>query len=252
MEKAFRSLARELESNCDKLSDSIRKATDGTWNEIDSLKTDVLNHIKRSQHERIAACETCVEEIIGFLKSNAVTRIPLTPDILVSAKRRHIAGKMPNCKKSSDQDALIVESLVSYIRSNETNAPLLFCTENTTDFALEVDSKELDRTFVLHPDIQEALPKAHFSTTLSSMLSVAHGFEHLPEPTNEEIEAALANRRLHDDIDDELFDQSQRALMEATNKEYIRQFSEEVLPSLPAEIQNLRVRLADEITAASL
>jgi hypothetical protein len=36
--------------------------------------------------------------------------------------------------------------------------------------------------------------------------------------------------------------------MEATNKEYIRQFSEEVLPSLTAEVQNLRVRLADEIT----
>ena len=141
VEKAFRSLAKELESNCDKLSDSLRKATDGTWNEIDSLKTDVLDHIKQSKQERIAACEILSKDIVGFLESNAVTRIPLTPDILVSAKRRHIAGKMPNCKKSSDQDALIVESLISYLRGSKTNTPLLFCTENTTDFALEVDSK---------------------------------------------------------------------------------------------------------------
>jgi hypothetical protein len=248
VEKVFRSLANALESNCDKLSNSIRKATEGTWNEIDSLKTDVLDRIRQLKQERIAACKTLSQDILAFLGLNAVTKIPLTPEIMVAAKRRRIAGKMPNCKNSSDQDTLIVESLISHLRSNRTSDLLLFCTENTGDFALEVGSSELDRTFVLYPDIQEALPKAHFSTTLSSMLSITSGFEHLPEPTSEEIEAALENRRLHDDIDDESFDESQQALMEAVNKKYVRQFNENILPLLPAEIQNERVQLADEIT----
>lgn len=246
VEKAFRSLAKEIESNCDKLSDSIQKATNNTWNEIESLKTEVLNHIKQLKRDRVEECIKSSKQIIDFLNSNSVKKIPLTPDILVSEKRRHISGKMPSRKKASDQDALIVESLISYFQNNETSTPLLFCTENTSDFALDLKPKDLDRNFILHPDIQESLPKSHFFTTLSDMLSVANGFEDLPEPTNMEIEAALANRDLHYNIDDELFDQSHQTLTEAVNKEYVKQFTEEVLPSLPVEIQHLRTSLADD------
>ncbi len=245
--KAFRTLPQEMESNCDKLSDAINKATKDTWSEIDSLKTDVLALIKQLKQKRIAECAELMKLIDKFLKSTNVTLIPLTPEIVVAAKRRQIAGKMPHCKKSSDQDALIVESLVSHFERQNINGPLLFCTENTKDFALEVNQKELDRRFILYPDIQESLPKSHFSTTLASLLSVATGFEHLPDPTNAEIEEALANRDLHDDIDDELFGEAHQLLMEAVNKEYVRQFREDVLPSLPNEVQLLRNRLADDI-----
>lgn len=248
VEKSFRSLAKELESKCDKLSASFRNATKSTWNEIDSIKSETLKHITKLKQSSIASCEERSKQISDFLSSSSVTSIPLTPDIVVSAKRRLIAGNMPNCKKSSDQDALIVESLVSYFRSYESDESLLFCTENTNDFALEIKSKELDRTFVLYPDIQETLPKSHFSTTLFSMLSLVNGFEHLPKPSSEEIEDALAYHDLHNDVDDELFGQSYQALTEAVNKEYVKQFGEEFLPSLPIEIQNLRTRLADKIT----
>lgn len=245
--KAFRTLPKEIKSNCDKLIDSVSKATKGTWNEIESINTEVMALIKQTKQNRIKACGELSELIRAFLQSGAATAIPLTPEILVAAKRRQIAGKMPNCKKSSDQDALIVESLVSYFESNEQCDSMLFCTENTADFALELAPKDLDRCFVLDPNIQDSLPKSHFSTTLEAMLAVAGGFEDLPEPTNPDIEAALEYRDRHDDIDDELFSEAHQLLGEAVNKEFVKQFEEGMLPTLPDEIQTIRSRLADTI-----
>ena len=141
--KAFRTLPKDIESNCDKLTDSVSKATKGTWNEIESLNSDVLALIKQTKQNRIEECGELSSLIHDFLQSGAATIIPLTPEILVAAKRRQIAGKMPNCKKSSDQDALIVESLVSYFEANGASGSMLFCTENTSDFALEVNPKEI-------------------------------------------------------------------------------------------------------------
>jgi hypothetical protein len=154
---------------------------------------------------------------------------------------------MPNCKKSSDQDALIIESLVAFFRCNdETVSSLFFCTENTSDFALDVKTGGRERRFVLDPQIQSALPPAHFSTDLASMLTVLKGFEELPEPTSEEIENAVRLRDSHD-VDDEEYGDLHQLLMDAIHKEYANQFDREVLPSVPPEIRALRQRLVKQV-----
>ena len=248
VEKAFRSLPKSLESACNKLSDAVGKATLDSWSEIDSLKVEVLNRIKHFKQSRIAECVEVSASILGFLQSDAITRILLTPDILVAAKRRHIAGKMPDCRKSSDQDALIVESLASFFRNNDAPlASLLFCTENTSDFAVEVKAHDLQRQFALDPRIQASLPTARFSTDLASMLALAKGFEELPPVTNAEIEHAAQMHGLHDDVDDEAFGVFYQLLEDAVYKESARQFEEKFLPSVPYDIQALRSRLSEEI-----
>jgi predicted nucleic acid-binding protein len=246
VEKVFRTLPKSIESACDKLSDGVSRATQDTWSEIDSLKSDVLSRINEFKKLKVEECRESSSNIIAFLQSQAVTSISLTPEILVAAKRRHIIGKMPNCKKSSDQDVLIVESLVSFFAEcNESDASLLFCTENTSDFALEVRTGELERRFVLDPQIQEALPAARFSTDLATMLGIVNGFEQLPEPSNSAIEYAVSMRDLHDE-DDDAFWEFQSIITNAVHKESAKKFEEEMLPSIPDDVRALRYRMSQQ------
>ncbi len=248
VEKGLGTLPKLVESACDKLSEAVSKATQDTWSEIDSLKVDVLSRINKLKQSRIKQCLEMSTQIKTFLKSNVIMNIPLTPEILVAAKRRLIVGKMPNSRKSSDQDALIIESLVSYFRTGSRDSVngLLFCTENTSDFAIEVKGSGLERRFVLDPKIQADLPSTRFSTDLASMLTVVRGFEDLPAPSGAEIEHAKNMRDLHD-IDDEEFGIFHELLTETVNKESVKQFEEKLLPSIPDEIRNVRRRLSQTI-----
>lgn len=245
--KEFRSLTQIMESNCDKLNNDINKATKGIWSEIDSLRSNIQSVIKDWKQKRIAECHEFSNLIGEFLQSEFVTKIPLTPEIMVAAKRRQILGKMPNCKKSSDQDALIVETLASYFSQQNTNSLLLFCTENTSDFALAENPGKEDCRHVLHPDIQETLPTCQFSTSLESLLSITTGFEQFPDPTNDEIKAAAAYRDMHEDVDDDQFVAVHQSLKEAINKECVRLFCDKVQPLLPNELKLLRTSFANEI-----
>ena len=247
VQKNFRSLPKAVESACDKLSDAVGKATQDTWSEIDALKVEMQSRIMDFKQVNVKDCQGISSHLLSFLHSEHVTPIPLTAEILVSAKRRLILGMMPNCKKSSDQDALIVESLIQFFRSNTDDvSSIFFCTENTNDFALEVKTSGRERHFVLDPQIQKALPSAHFSTDLASMLAEVKGFEELPVPTSEQIENAIKVRDSHD-VEDEEYGELQQTLTESVYKEYASHFDREVLPSMPPEIRALRERLTQEV-----
>ncbi len=151
---------------------------------------------------------------------------------------------MPNCKKSSDQDALIVESLVSFFhRLGEPVTSLFFWTKNTGDFALEVKTNGFERRFVLDPKIQTALPQAHFSTDLAFMQPFLKGYEELPHPTSDEIDNAVKLRDSHD-IDDEEYGELHQLLMDTLHKESANQFDRDFMPLIPPEIRDLRQRLS--------
>jgi hypothetical protein len=120
------------------------------------------------------------------------------------------------------------------------------CSENTSDFALEVTGDNLDKRFVLAPDIQDALPPARFSTDLATMLRIIQGFEVLREPTNEEIERA-ARMRDSVDVDDEEFVAFHEALMDEVHRESTKQFEEDFLPSVPDDVRTVRGRLAKQV-----
>jgi len=249
VEKTFRSLSKSVESACDSLCDAVGKAAQNTWSEIDSLKVEVLNRIREFKKSKAEECCGVSSKISEFLQSDAVTRITLSPEIMVAAKRRHIAGMMPNCRKSSDQDALIIESLVSFFTGHSApDTAFLFCSENTSDFALEVKDENLDKRYVLDPSIQVALPPARFSTDLASMLRIIQGYEELPAPTNEEIEHAVNMRDLHD-VEDEEFQVFDQIVMDAVHRESTKQFQEDVLPSVPEDVRMVRDRLSSQVAA---
>ena len=159
LEKNFRLLPRHFESHCDKLSDAVTKAMEDAWNEIDALKSDILDRIKEYKRAKVLECTKVPNRIMEFLKSDSVDAVPLTADLWISAKRRAIAGRMPNCRRSCDQDAVLMESLVAFFAGcDDDQAELLFCSENTQDFAIEV-KREREKQFVLHPLVQGGLPK---------------------------------------------------------------------------------------------
>ena len=247
IEKHFAALPKQIESNCDKVLDSVTKATQDAWNEIDSLKSQINERIKAFKGESVERCKKLTPDILNFLTSSPVELIPLTSDVLVQATRRRIAERMPNCRNSNDQDAMIVESLVSRLGGIAERPTFLFCSENTSDFALSVPIQGgLDKRFVLDPKIQESLPKAHYSVNLAEMLSIARGSESLPEPTNDEIENAIMIRDIHDmDEDEDIYFSLHGTVMQAIQKEAKRQFTEDVLPSLPEDVRQIRKELSD-------
>ena len=60
VQKLFESLPAKLEKSCDELSAAIAKAARSSWNEIDSLKTSVLEVIRELKEKRTEACsELC-------------------------------------------------------------------------------------------------------------------------------------------------------------------------------------------------
>ena len=247
LEKQLRLLPKQFESHCDKLTNSLTKATENVWNGIDALKVALLHQISNYKKAKLDECEKTATQIMGFLQSTSVQAIPLTSDIWLNTQHRLIAGRMPRPKDSSNQDTALVESLVAFFReAHDDQARLLFCSENEQDFAVECAARDKDKVFALHPLVQNDLPQTAFSASLKAMLAFAHGYESLPEVDDEQIQAAAQTRDLHDEEGDEYW-ASQRIILELIEKKSSEQFRNEVLPSLPADVNTIRAELAAEI-----
>ena len=153
---------------------------------------------------------------------------------------------MPKHSRSSDQDAALIESLIAFFAgSGMDQAELLFCSENTQDFAVEI-TNEREKQFALDPLLQDGLPRAYYSTDLAAMLAFAQGYETLPEPDSEQIQHAVKMRDLHDEDDDEYW-MRQKALEDVIHSEAIAEFKSTVMPNLPEEANRLRQRLGLEV-----
>ena len=247
LEKHFRLLPRQFESQCDKVTHSLTKATEDAWNEIDALKLGLLDQVAGYKTTKIAECEQMTARIMEFLRSTFIQSIPLTNDIWLDTQRRLIAGRMPNSKGSADQDASIIASIVAFFRqAKDQEARLLFCSENVHDFAVECKSDAKDRLFALHPLIQSDLPHARYFVNLETMLAFAKGYEALPEPNDEQIELAVNMRDLHDFDSDEYWT-FQKIVDERFAKQVADRYATEIAPSLPIEVNSARGELATAI-----
>ena len=91
---------------------------------------------------------------------------------------------MPPSEKKADQDASIIESVLTVLPKVEE---LYFCSENIKDFALEIPNKG----FALHPLLAEDLPKTRFFADLCSLVESVETGKTTPEPTVEEVKAAV-------------------------------------------------------------
>lgn len=249
LEKEQRLSAEKFKNELGKLKKSISLTE--TWSEIQDVKSHLNNIIQQKKEEKIKDWENKYSIIRKFLKSDLIEFIPITADILCRGKRRLIAGRMPVTNKQSDQDVLLIESLVSFFEKNtEKNAKLLFCSENYKDFAVECKTETRSRKFMLHPLIQEDLPKSRYFIDLESMLDFSKGYKNLPEPFDKNIEQVKQKydelgKIIDWDLDSDEYYEAFIELENLIRKKYSEKFKKEIIPTLPEEIKQRRLELSN-------
>ena len=194
IEKHWQSFPQDLGNNVGGIRDRLSQALDKPpiWSELEDLRAALVQFLDTWKGDKRRDCEARHKEIQALVSKHAEA-IPLTYDIFLNAKRRQIAGKKPEPNNRADQDALIVESLCSFFRTcRDKEATLFFCSENTRDFALEIDEKG---RYTLHPTIKDDLPESAFFTSLEPLVSYARKHKPPPPPAREEVEAALKRER---------------------------------------------------------
>ena len=187
------------------------------WNEIEDVGKAVLDLLDQKLEEKTSRFTERYPALYDWLTSSETTIIPFTPEIHFQAKRRLISGQMPQLEKKAENDACIVESLGSFFTINGVaDHVLYFCTENYSDFAIELPVDTKARRRVFHPIIQSGLPPTSVFGDLASLMYFAKGYESFPEPTPEEIaEAAKAFEATHRSEDEE---KSLRHILETANR----------------------------------
>lgn len=248
IQKHFRSLPELLRKRLEEFKKSI--PTKGIWNEIEDVANDTMAFIDNRRDSKISTCQQYYSQLQDWLKPDKISLVPLTPDILFNAKRRLIASEMPTAGGKSENDCIIVESLRAYFRAEGTDGNrLYFCTENCDDFAVELPTGDKNRTFVIHPMLQDGLPPTSVFSDMRTLMNFAEGHDTLPTPTPEEIKEAVKayEARLTSEQEQR---QLQRLLDRYASEDIERERLEYLLhrmDSLPVEIRAEREKLLDSI-----
>ena len=98
-----------------------------------------------------------------WLHSEVVTAVPYDLEIMLKAKRRLMSGRMPPSEKKADQDASIIESVLTVLPKGEE---LYFCSENIKDFAVPIPNKGP----ALHPLLQKTFRRPDSLPILCSLV----------------------------------------------------------------------------------
>lgn len=247
LDRQMRDLPRELRARFGQLKASVNQTS--VWSEIADAKESILQQLdslretkKQGWHDRFA-------NVDAFLRSDHVTRLAYTPDIMCRARIRLMRGS----KLNKDQDAAIIESLAEFFETCTDNHPvLLFCSENHTDFAVELDpGPDRSRRFAIDPDIACVLPQIYYFLRLDELLKIDQGYESLPKsPEGEEIAQAMGRIS---ELEDEGYDDTDEylAAVEEVEAFYDRRLSQEFLanirPHLPEELRKRRDEACDHI-----
>jgi len=106
--------------------------------------------------KRVFSSKAAKAKIQALFSGNYILKIPLTPEIFLSAIKRGLSGKRPykhkvcqechEMKNLINNDSLIFESIISRINELGKDNELIFCSHNTHDFA-DKDKKGL------HPEL---------------------------------------------------------------------------------------------------
>ena len=220
------------------------------WSEIEDAKQLAMQQLDSLCDEKQQRWHQIYEEVLVLFNSEKVASIPFTTEIMCRAKKRIIRKGMPQNSRV-DQDAAIIESLVVHFSQIQDPQPiLLFCSENHSDFAIEIlKSKSRDRVFALHPFLAKDLPKTHFFTQLEDLLQLDQGYESLQQPPNdEEIKEAMDRAdKLGSECDFDFdasgfgeYVQSVEHLDNIIRTRLANQYATEILPTIPEEFQGKR------------
>jgi hypothetical protein len=238
IERHKRTLRMELEQKLGELRSKIDDIP--VWNEITSVKQSLVEHANEQLTAKLTEADATLDNILAFLHSSSVTHIALTPDILCSAERRRIGGRMKRITTRNTQDIAIIESLVHVFRPrNLSKSRLLFCSENHSDFADEVTESGKERRFRLNPLVAEGFPPTQYYVDLQGLLDFDKGYEAFLTPGDD---SSTLGESAEEDIDEWV----------APSDEDIRKGAEDlflsrVAPNEPEFAKNHRERLVTDI-----
>jgi len=143
-----------------------KKGKDKVWNELGDFFTLIRDQFEEWKQKKIEGSKQRVKEIEGWLRSAHVIKPPFDSDILFRAKRRMLAGRLVDQDKSPEADCCIIESLAKFFEGRGEEYQLLFCTENSQDFAVEVNNK-----LSLHTVMKPGLPPTEVFSNLASLVA---------------------------------------------------------------------------------
>jgi len=187
VEKIWRELTSNITRSIAALESDIEQVMKKkVWNEIEDVKKQVMELLQNAKHKKKASAEEFYKQIVEVFNLPQVKRLPLTPDLMFLARKRLIAGRMPDCSNQASNDACIVESLSSHFTSTSEYDQLYFCSENNGDFALKTDEG-----LVLHPLLSAGMPSTKYLSTLQEMIEFFESKAQIAEPPKEVIEKAL-------------------------------------------------------------
>lgn len=193
---------RFINQMVDEIAKQIKQLEDARWeSEVDDVRISGIKHFQSEVEKKKKNAKVNHAAVMQLL-THAV-RIPLTSEIVLSAKKRQISQKMPRKGNSSDQDALIIESLAAYFsRHAGSGCVLYFCSENSKDFADEpVDAKSPK----IHSLLRGALPESVYCRNLEQTMAFDMSYYTLKLPVVDwkELEAA---RKEQEGLLEQIFD----------------------------------------------
>lgn len=166
LQKNWRDLGKQIVQSIATLeADVTQVLKKQSWSEIEDVKSEILAILKTAKDNKQAKAAEYYKHVTDLLKHERVWRVPFTRDINFLARKRLIAGRMPNPSNQASNDAAIIESLLTLFAGRTSHDTLYFCSDNKKDFALKLDDE-----FVLHPLVAEGLPPTKFLTNLEELV----------------------------------------------------------------------------------
>jgi predicted nucleic acid-binding protein len=247
LDRQMQELPEKLRNSFGELKSSVNRTS--VWSEITDAKNNVLDHIDALRQAKEAKWHEHLRMVDKFLRSDKVTRLPFTPEIMCRAR----ISLMRVGKPSKDQDAAIIESLSAFFEGcKEERTVLLFCSENHTDFAVELRTgQDRTRKFILDPRIAKSLPESYYFLQLSDLLAVDKGYESLPRPPKD-VELVQVEEKFRDLDPADLMEAPEylAALHRAQSleeKHLSQQFAAEIQPQLLEEFLHRRAKACEHI-----
>ncbi len=170
--KLWRRMPEEIEAKLRVARQDLEKWLDSQikYSELQDLPTAILKTFDELRNTKKPSMQSRHSKANATLTLQSVQQIPLTPEIFLRAKKRSIAHLLAKPKNDSDQDCCLIESLIVVFENADLAAvQLLFCSENTSDFGLELS----DGKWTLHPNVNAGLPATEYFRDLASLVEFA-------------------------------------------------------------------------------
>jgi len=194
VEKQWSSLGDDLARKYDEAHKKIQEQLKGLWTEARDLADSVLAHVADQKDKKAKLVYDHHAKVEEFLTSTHVKQIALTPEIWLRANKRKLAGRLKSPENVSIGDACIIDSLVTFFEQQGLGgATLLFCSENTNDFAVELEKEK--RKFALHPRVTKGLPPTEYFVELKSLVKFIRERKEVHEPNELDLSEALEREK---------------------------------------------------------